>query len=354
MESINRVLIIEDCIDDYEVYARILKKLNIVDLTHFNTAQKAYEVLGDKGGQFDIVLLDYNLPGMSGITFLQKLKQKGKEIDAPVIVLTGQGDEKTAINFMHLNVADYLRKAGLDQDKLVKAMTKARNLHLQKKLAQERQNELLLFAHTLAHDLKNPITRIQAYCSLMGKNPENWHKYHSLVLEDSSFLLEFIDKLLQYAEYGRAIDDMQEVNLNEVVARAIELLEVPIQKKKARFEFSQDLPSIHGSEMALVQLFQNLFSNSIKYCNHEPRIIIQSSIEPGKYKIVSVIDNGIGIPKEMAQSVFQPFYRLETASGVEGTGLGLAIVKSIIKQHSAEIEIMPLSSGTQFDIKFWG
>lgn len=354
MREIKRVLIIEDCQDDFEVYSRLLKRMNITNLTHYNSAEKAYETLKNQHEQFDVVLLDYNLPGMSGISFLKKLKQIGSEIDAPVIVLTGQGDEKIAVNFMQLNASDYLQKDGLDQDKLANAINKACQNYNKKKQEQEQQRELLLFAHTLAHDLKNPIARIKAYCSLIKKKPDNGQKYFNLIWGDAVFLMEFIDKLLQYAEYGRSIDAMQEVELSKVIKKAMELLEVAIKDKNATITIEGNLPKIYGSELALVQLFQNLFSNSIKYCNKTPKIIVRSSVEADRITI-SVIDNGDGIPKEMREKIFQPFYRLANRTDVEGSGLGLAIVKSIINQHNAEIELVPLGNeGTQFDIRFAG
>jgi signal transduction histidine kinase len=355
MYQITNALIIEDNYDDFELYSRILTQKNKVKIVHFTSAEEALLKIEQKQQtiNFDLVLLDYNLQGVNGVKFLKKLRQKNVYIDSPVIVLTGQGNENIAIDFMHLNVADYLKKDGLNSAILQESIIKVRyNYEMQKK-EQEKQEELLRFAHTLAHALKSPIARIKAYCALARKNTQKCEQYIINMQDDAMFLMEFIDKLLIYAEGNYVLEKQQNIDLGEIIQKSIRNLEVPINNRHATIKIGGELPKICGHEMALVRLFQNLISNSIKYSSEQPIICIKAKVKEGKV-IIYVQDNGIGIPKESVKKIFQPFYRVQRDSIVEGTGLGLSIVKSIIDQHDASIKVLiPKSgAGTIFKITF--
>lgn len=346
-------LIIEDSPDDLELYSRLLKKNHTVEIMHFSSAINAIDALSkNKNHGFDIVLLDYNMPGLNGLDFLEKIKSMDIELNAPVIILTGEGNEDIAVKFMHLNVANYLNKRSVTADLLKETIDGARakfNDIKQKKLQQQ---ELLMFAHTLAHDLKNPMNRINTYAKLAEKSPDKCKKFIQYIVEDSDYLKDFIDKLLMYAQYGRGIDKMTSIKLDTILKKVIGVLEVLIKQKNATIDFKLDNLQINGSEIALIQLFQNLITNSIKYCKNTPNIHITYE-EMQNCTKVFVKDNGIGIPKELAEKVFQPYFRINHKVEEQGTGLGLAIVKTILEQHNAEVAISNANEGgTIFEIIF--
>ncbi len=348
--DISKALIIDDSPDDACLYERLLQKVGPVSIAHYASAEEALGALSKENHPFDIMLLDYHMPGMNGMDFLRKLHQENIILDAPIIVLTGQGDESVAVNFMQLNVSDYIKKDGLTANILKKSIQKARASHRQKKREQAKQKELLLFAHTLAHDLKNPIGRIRSYAMLAQKKPQKSEAYINYITEDAAFLVEFIDKLLVYAESGRSFEDREPVDLMEIIKKSVALLEMPIQEKKAMIHLPTSFPPIYGSKVALVQLFQNILSNALKYCLVTPEVFVEALMEKNTVTL-SIRDNGIGIPKSVSKKIFDPFYRVPNKSEAEGTGLGLAIVKAIVDQHGGQIDVMrPKKGGSQFNI----
>lgn len=353
MKQAIKALIIEDSQDDLELYSRLLKKIHDVDIKHFSSAVAAIDELSKaKNHGFDIVLLDYNMPGLNGLDFLQKMKGLEIELDAPIVILTGEGNEDIAVKFMHLNVANYIHKRNVTADLLKNTIDTARNQHHEIKQKNIQQKELLMFAHTLAHDLKNPMNRINTYAKLAEKNPQKCAKFIKYISEDSDYLKEFIDKLLMYAQYGRGIDKMTDISLQGVLERVLTVLEVLIKQKDATIKFELNDAVVAGSEIALIQLFQNLITNSIKYCNIQPAIEI-SFKQTQTFTVIYLQDNGIGIPKELAEKVFQPYFRVNQKAEEQGTGLGLAIVKTIAEQHNADIKISnPKVGGTLFEIAF--
>lgn len=354
MENVTRALVIEDSPDDFELYCRLLRKKGVNEIIHHVSAEKAFHFLKNQNDheKYDIVFLDYNLPRMSGIDFLRKLKKEHIDINSPIIVLTGHGDESVIGSFIELNVSDYLRKDSLNIHSLETSIQKARRQYALRKIETEKQKELLLFAHTLAHDLKNPIARIRSYSTLCSKNHKKLKEYLNYIHEDATFLVDFIDKLLMYAEFGRKVEEKERLSFKKILEKSIEMVEVPRLEKKAIIEIPETIPMIYGSEMALVQLFQNLLSNSIKYCAQRPHISIEITTKD-KEIIVFFKDNGIGIPEDAIKNIFKPFYRAENSLNASGTGLGLAIVKSIADHHDAYLEISSIpQGGTQIMIRF--
>lgn len=351
MEKLN-ILIIEDSQDDYELCSRTLDK--IFDCTSLNirSAAKALELLTTQ--QFDLILLDYNLPDMNGLEFLKELKARGHTPTGPIIILTGQGNEEVAVNFLKLGASDYIIKGNISVQSLSRSIQNALTNFQAFKLANEKQQELYRFAQTITHDLRGPLGRINAYCKLSTKVAtanEMLTKFIDNIDNDALHCMNFLDALFNYAEIGRSKAKMQAVNLNEVLDRSIKNLELDISENNASVS-AQNMPEVYGDNMALTQLFQNLISNSIKYSDQKPQIEICA--EPDKdYINIFLKDNGIGIPVEMANEVFKPFTRLKTGSDRKGIGLGLALCKTIIEQHNGSIEIREnIGGGTIFQIKF--
>lgn len=347
------IIVIDDSLDDFELYARLLKKIygQDVSLTHFLSSESALRALKIKDINYDLILLDYHLPGDDGLSFLKKMHQDNVDIIAPIIILTGQGDEATAVDFMKLNAEHYLDKNKLTQDILKKAIDDAQNVFEKKKRDKEIQEERRAFAYTLAHDLQNPVKRMQSYCALAKKNPQKCEKYLNYIEEDSAFVIDFIKQLLIYAESGRSSAAKEMVCMKEIIQKSLDHLSVPIQEKSALIKLEGDFPKVYGARIPLVQLFQNIIGNGIKYCKEKPCVEVSSKIN-GDVATISVKDNGIGIPKEVAKHIFQPFFRVSFDDNM-GHGLGLSIVKTIAQQHNATIDVThPKGGGSQFNVNF--
>ena len=136
---------------------------------------------------------------------------------------------------------------------------------------------------------------------------------------------------------SRSHKELVEVDLNDTLKRATENLEIYIQESKASIE-ATTLPKILGCETSLVQLFQNIITNSIKFNESEAPIVKIDilEIEEGK-SCISISDNGIGIKEKHLQSIFSPFKRLHSKSKYPGSGIGLSTCKIIMEQLMGDI-----------------
>ncbi len=345
-----KILIIEDSLDDVELYTRTLNKIVDAHITTCNTPNEALEVIKNK--PLDLILLDYNLPQMNGVDLLHELKKETVSLPCPVIALTGQGNEHVAVSFMKLGVSDYLPKSKVSAETLSIAIYRAMDRFNMKKMEKEKQVERIRFAHTVAHDLKAPLGRISSYVRLLSKKvPDEANHYLQNIKDDAAYMTSFLSNLLFYAEMGRSSLAKDQVDLQYAVERALNNLEIEIKARNAEIRLT-NLPFIEGDLISLTQLFQNLIANSLKYCEKTPFIEIDALVDHDRL-MVSVKDNGIGIDKKASKKAFEPFSRLDTKLNVEGIGLGLALCKTIAKQHHAKIEIEPNTpSGTTVMISF--
>jgi signal transduction histidine kinase len=345
------ILIIEDSPDDVELYTRHLNKIfSFCDIEHASMAEDGIRLLKIK--RYDLVLLDYNLPSMNGVDFMRTINLANNILSFPIIALTGQDNTNIAVEFMRLGVSDYIPKNEISFESMSRSIHNAlENFHI-KQIEHEKQLELYRFAHTIAHDLKAPLGRIGAYSNLLAKKYKNLEcKYIDNIQEDSHYMVEFLDNLLLYAESGRSDIAKTQVDLNLVVEKSIRNLELEIANRDAVIKIG-NLPKIYGDNLSLTQLFQNLISNSIKYCQMRPEIEISSETRSG-YKLVSLMDNGIGIAKNKIKEAFKPFSRIANDLGRSGLGLGLALCETIAQQHSATIDLMPRKDGgTKANIVF--
>lgn len=209
----------------------------------------------------------------------------------------------------------------------------------------ERSNtELEQFSYSVSHDLQQPLRSISSFTEYLRRELEvnDWLSQDSLdyikrITRASSRMKTLIDDLLIYSRVGRVGDLHQKVNLNNVLVAVKENIEAPITDSGATIEHGL-LPTVVGDDSQLLQLFQNLISNGLKYMpkGKTPKIQIKS-FEKGDRYVFGISDNGIGIEAGQLESIFQAFKRLHTSDQYEGNGMGLAICKKIIDHHGGEI-----------------
>jgi len=204
--------------------------------------------------------------------------------------------------------------------------------------------ELRQFAYVASHDLKEPLRMIGSYTQLIhklhGKDfDEDSNEYFAFVSEGVTRMNNLLDALLKYATIGKTEEEKEEVNLSEVVEIAIINLRLRVEESNAIIR-SNNLPVVHSTQSLLIQLFQNLISNAIKFRKLEtqPEIEIFCKEEKDKY-MISVKDNGIGIAPDYQQRIFIIFQRLHTRTKYEGTGIGLAICQKIVQHLGGHIAV---------------
>ncbi|MGZ5303617.1 MAG: sensor histidine kinase, partial [Bacteroidia bacterium] len=154
--------------------------------------------------------------------------------------------------------------------------------------------------------------------------------------------------VLNYSRVGRENNGRQDIALNEVVGNSIKNLQTLIEKNQAEITVGE-LPVVNAISSQMMQLFQNLIENAIKFRRDEnPKININAVKEDDKW-LFSVADNGIGIDPVYEDKIFQLFQRLHTREQYPGTGIGLAICKKIVEQYNGKIWVeSKVGEGTTF------
>ena len=201
--------------------------------------------------------------------------------------------------------------------------------------------ELEQYASVASHDLREPLRMIKSFLELLEDKyadqlNEEAKSYINYAVDGAKHLDSMIIDLLDYARVGRKEIKYYEVDCEEVLKKTLLNLKSSIDENNAVITY-EGLPVITGNKNQLVELFQNLIGNSIKYRDVEnPNIHISAQKKEGKF-LFSVKDNGIGISKKDLERIFVIFQRLHTWDEYEGTGIGLAIAQKIVIQHGGKI-----------------
>lgn len=227
---------------------------------------------------------------------------------------------------------------------------------LVKKLNEEllRSNkELESFAYVASHDLQEPLRMVTSFTQLLSqqyedKLDERAHEYINFAVEGSQRMYELLNGLLAYSRIQTKGKPFSLVDLNTVLENVTKNLSLQIKESNASIEIDK-LPEVFADENQMIQLFQNLISNSIKFSLESPRIYITSVFENGNF-VFSVKDEGIGIESQYFDRIFKIFQRLNPRDQFKGTGIGLAICRRIIDRHEGNIwvESVPEKGSTFF------
>ena len=390
------VLIVDDSKIDRFTYRRYLESTSSLDwnIVDCESASEALD-LCDRNCP-DVILLDYLLPATNGLELLQDLNQRLGKLPV-VIMLTGQGNEAVAVAAMKLGVQDYLIKGDLTAQALVNVVTNAlterklqaqldrqkvdlvadlqatiakyqasehqlqnrvveveqANLRLAQAthLLEDRNQELDDFSHIASHDLQAPLRGISNLAEwlvsdLEDKLPIESQQQLQLIQSRVIQMNTMINDLLQYARVGRENIDDVTIDLSNLIAEVIELLDPPTGFE---IRFPTNLPKINTQVLLLKQVLSNLIGNAIKYYdspNPEVEILVEDYESCLHF---TVIDNGLGIAPENHKKIFSIFQTLASREDLKGTGIGLTIVKKIVESRGGSVWVeSELGRGSTF------
>jgi len=307
----------------------------------------------------DVIALDLMLPDSSGLAGLDSLVAVTPK--TPIVVLTAHTDERMALEALGRGAEDYLFKGQFEHALLVRTMRYAIERHRSRVQLEELTAELRAknvelarideqksrFLGIAAHDMRNPLGVILGYTELLATGdagPVNEEQSEILHVVNSSveFMLGLINDLLDFSmiQSGALRLDLRKCDLVAIVQKNVMTNRVVAEKKHIALVLREDatLAPMVLDQRKIEQVLNNLISNALKYSH--PRTTVEIRIyHDDKSVIVSVKDQGVGIPKSELETLFRPFQKTSARStaGERSTGLGLAIVRNIVEGHHGRI-----------------
>lgn len=214
------------------------------------------------------------------------------------------------------------------------------------------------FIDNMTHELKTPISTISLACEAMIDNKKNKNDYVKIIDEENKRLGHQVERVLNIARTEKQSYkiDKSSVNIHEIIEESINVFRFKLEKKGGKIvnKLNAENPIINGNKSHLVNVFNNLIENGIKYSKDKPVITIESRNDKSSMEI-SIKDNGIGIKKNNLDKIFDKFYREPQGNihNVKGFGLGLSYVKNIVDKLNAKIFVKSkYGHGSVFTLKF--
>ncbi len=228
-----------------------------------------------------------------------------------------------------------------------------KNAQLEKYIASNVQLEQ--FAHIASHDLRSPLRTVSSFAGLLqqkstGKLTDRENEYVHYIQEGVQSMSRLIDDLLMYSKVNSQQLQSEEIQIDALIKEILFSLSFSIEQSGAMIDYESGVEVITGDPVKLKQVLQNLVSNALKFVDKQKPLIEIRIAQTGDDVFFCVADNGIGVPEEFYDDIFEPYRQLHSKDKFEGSGMGLAICKKIIDQHGGRIWIEPHTdkSGSRF------
>jgi len=298
------------------------------------TGVSAEEALGKKFE--DVLVLTRKRKG----TALEEAEAKGWPLVASASPLFLEGDLRRADgNLVSVEIAFV---ALFDREgRLVNIIADIHDL-TRFRQADEMKNT---FISAVSHELKTPVALIKGYANTMRRSDANWNadvmrESLKVIEEESDRLAELIENLLDAsrAQAGHFKLTPVELDIDDLVVRVVRKFEPQAKFHPIVADVRPDMPLVFADEARVTQVLSNLIGNAIKYSPEDTDVRITARATPNEV-IISVDDEGPGIPPEEQERIFERFYRTESAirKGAPGTGLGLYLTKAIVESHGGKL-----------------
>lgn len=215
------------------------------------------------------------------------------------------------------------------------------------------------FSANVSHELKTPLTSISGYAEIMKDGlvrPEDMQHFSEKIYQEASRLITLVEDIIKLSrlDEGRVELEKEEVDLYELSREIISRLAPQAAKNRVRLELTGESVKYTGIRQILDEMIYNITENAIKYNNPGGKVSVWAGNTLQGKKVV-VTDNGIGIPEDQIDRIFERFYRVDKSHSKErgGTGLGLSIVKHGVILHHGEVHVeSKLGEGTRIELVF--
>ncbi|MBF2008750.1 ATP-binding protein [Chlorogloeopsis fritschii PCC 9212] len=378
-----KILLIEDNLAEARLLQEFLKQAQSKEFTlvHVKRLGEALDILSNCTGTyspFDIILLDLTLPDSQGLISLPILSNLAPNL--PIVVLTNTNDDALAIEAVRQGAQDYLVKRQVNVEVLLRSLRYA----IERKQAleslrkdnksleirvQERTAELIKakelnqfkseFVSMLSHDIRNPLNTILLAAGLLQSNDDKLPKekklnHYQLIRSAVKSMSQLLDEVsfIGKADTGKLQCELVLLDLKAFCRQLIQETELSTAQKQITIFFtaSGELEEALWDEHLLRHILGNLLTNAIKYSPADSKVYFELMGQE-KTVIFRIKDQGIGIPQNEQQHLFQPFHRASNVGTISGTGLGLAIVKKCVEAHGGEISVeSEVGMGTTFTV----
>ena len=245
---------------------------------------------------------------------------------------------------------EYIISAGIDITDQRKA---EKGLEIYAHELERSNSELENFAYIASHDLQEPLRMVASYLQLLHRRYGDQlngdaEEFINFAIDGAKRMQGLIHGLLEYSRIGTRGGELVTIDMNAVVAESLHNLSILIEEVGGKVKV-QELPELVGDHTQLVQLFQNLIGNALKFIGEEtPEIHIAAEKQLEKW-VFTVEDNGIGIDPKFQDRIFRIFQRLHTQQEYPGTGIGLAVCQRIVERHGGSIWVESIAgSGARF------
>lgn len=217
------------------------------------------------------------------------------------------------------------------------------------------KSELERFVYTVSHDLKSPLITIHGFLGILRENLESGAvgdaREDLKRIEKAAGRMErLLEELLDLARIGRDEDSTERVGLADVIAEGLEMVHAVVERHGVMVIVHDGLPFVWGHRARLVEVYQNLIDNAVKYVDDRTKPRIEIGAEQRHHDVLCFVrDNGVGIDSRYSGRIFDLFEQLDPTK--DGTGIGLAIVKRIVETHGGRIWVE--SEGSGHGSTFW-
>ena len=322
-----------------------------------------YEVLFQEQGSipkapFDLCLIDG--PALDRLwKEVRQCKAAEEPSFLPVVLITSNREAELLTRHLWKTVDELIRIPieKLELQARVEMLLRTRQLSQELKL---RNEDLESFFHAMTHDVRAPLRAIKGFTQLLQEEEasrigEQGRQDLEHIQSAAVQMQETIDGLITFARVERSNRKMQSVSLAHLVHACVQQLQLEIQQRQAQVIVSDHLPEVQGNAILLTLALTNLLSNALKFMppDRRPIITIQGTTSQQLCRL-AIEDNGIGIPLEDQQRLFQPFVQLHGVEVYDGIGLGLATVRKAVELMGGRVGVTStIGQGSIFWIELY-
>ena len=333
------ILIVDDAQDTRNLLTLILSTNGYNVQSEPNGKQAISRIQADPP---DLILLDIMMPHMNGFDVCSHLKQNEQTKDIPIIFISAQEDVKNIVKAFYMGGVDYISKPFNTADILARIEARITMQHRKSSL-EEQIEDLDAFAHTVAHDLKGPLSLVTGFSDYLLEiddlsNTEEVMEVLRHIKEAGYRAVNIIDELLLLSGVQKKKALLSPVDMTAVVHKSQQRLEFMISNHKGKIQLPSRWPTALGYSPWLEEVWVNYISNGLKYGGSPPQLTLGADELPNNMIRFWISDNGNGITPTQQESLFLEFERLDQMHA-EGYGLGLSIVQRIIHKLGGTVGV---------------